>query len=630
MIRFKSRPTFIDQGEESVSSNRKLGSNSLNVRKKNKGLKRKDADWTATAVAVDGMTNTNVANMPIEIDIDPLLKDIVFSEDLEQKKLVYRLYRDIYYNDAVAGSAVDLLSTLPFSDFTLGGVSDKRALSVFMETIERLNIRTILPDISTDYLVTGNFIGSLLFNASSKKFLDIMPHQGDNAKIESLPFYSQDPIITVAFPDYVREMLQDATESNRLKQLRERLGPDLIKSLSEPALELDPVSTVYLPRRNFSTGEGTSWFRRILPIYLMEKNLFRGTLVESARRQRGILHLTLGDGDQWEPSLADMDFMTELFNNADADPLGAIIATRVGVVAEELRQGGDFWKVTDVWDQTAQFKLRAMGISEAFLSGEANYATADTSLTVFIDFIRAYRDSLTRKLFYNKIFPLVSLVNGFTVNRSGKLVRKGDLMQSGSTEDYLNIMQDGSRLLIPNVHWAKQLKPEGDLQYMDMLQQLTDKGVPVPLRAMAAAGGFNLDALLADSEDDEELLKRVSEYRKKIAEIKKKYGPAAPEGEDAGMGGFASADDSIARALALGDSHSDVLASNAGRRPSLAQRQYGEASEITDVTKTGKKKYVYNQKRANERANRNIEKALNMVAKNKSTPLSRTTRTDKK
>lgn len=1077
MLKFKSRQTFLDQGALNKNATGGLGTNAMNIRKNKKGLNRSNVDWSSTSASLSGLTNTNVAQMPIEVDIDPLLKDIIFSEDLEQKKLVYRLYRDMYYNDPVAGSAVDLLSTLPFSDFTLGGISDRKALSIFQETIERLNIRTILPDVSTDFLVTGNFIGSLLFNTTSKKFLDIMPHQGDNVKIESLPFYSQDPIITVAFPDSVRALLTDGTESPRIKKLRERLGPELLKSLSEPALELDPISTIYLPRKSFSSGEGTSWFRRILPIYLIEKNLFRGTLIESARRQRGILHITLGDGDQWEPSLADMDFMTELFNNADADPLGAIIATRMGVVTEELRQGGDFWKVTDIWDQTASFKLRALGISEAFLSGEANYAcltgdslipttdglirldelvgkehlpedlseskkdlyvpidyrvlsryatekaakwkysgytetlkiktslgnelcatgshpflvfdshgntvwkkadklkvgdnlcmpakglvrtkelqldletfgttlrkptvmgcdlayilgalcnsaqldfdgyleitstnsvylekiidcieyvfsleelvlsvrpkealdgfsreytikfkeynseennhllnwllslvngkpsnsmnitavpncilqadcksqlafiasyiecsgkvgenivitgnetfiaqfqtmlfahnimayreggtitlsraysrelwqktyefrcflsrkdeeypsdcgfslsflrrfvksreiayvrggvlllddngaevlvknyskfvkmmskgflydyfaadgyndffdtlysishsmyykllylvhlkyaivqvteisengkqhvydismdkgvepafvangiivhnTADTSLTVFIDFIRAYRDTLTRKLFYNKLFPLISLVNGFTVNSKGKLIRKENLMANGGVEDWLSIMQDGSKLLIPNVHWAKQLKPEGDSTYLDMLQSLTDKGVPVPLRALAAAGGFNLDSLLADGDDDEELLKRVSEYHKRMAEVKKKYGPAVAEGEGGGEEALsATRDDSMERMLGLSsNTHSDVLASNLGRRPKLSSRNYGDLSEITGETKTGKKKWIYNQKRAQEKANANIAKAIKNINKNKSNPL---------
>tara|TARA_B100000700_G_scaffold101966_1_gene114965 strand:+ start:17579 stop:19501 length:1923 start_codon:yes stop_codon:yes gene_type:complete len=632
MMKFKRPSVNTDQvdsrrvGKPSDGSG--LGTNSANSHKSQPAQPKGTTgnDWRAQASATS-MTNTSVGQMPLEIDIDPLLKDIVFSEDLEQKKLVNRLYRDIYYNDSVCGSAVDMLSTLPFSDFTLGGVSDKRALRTFQETIDRLGVRTILPHLSTDHLVDGAFIGSMLFNRTSKRFFDIMPHRHDNAKIDSLPFYGQDPIITVAIPEEVRATLTGS--SSRVESLKERLGEDIIGLLTQDALELDPLTTVYIPRKTFTTGEGVSFFRRILPIYLIEKNLFRGTLVESSRRQRGILHLSLGDGDQWEPTVADMEFMTELFMNADADPLGAIIATRLGVTSEEIRQGGDFWKVTDTWDSTATFKLRAMGISESFLSGDANYATADSSLTVFIESIRAYRDMITRKLFYNKIFPLVSLVNGFTVNDRGKLIRKEGLLDSDNMSANLDKMANGTRLLIPNVHWSKQLKPEGDSQYLDMLQQLTDKGIPVPLRAMAAAGGFNLDSLLADSDDDLDLLKRVSEYSKQVGEIKSKYGPKQ-EGDDGSA--FASGGNDNLNGLldyAQGG-RSSVLAQGNGRRPSLAQRDFGEQEEIVGRTKTGKKQYIHDQKRANERANREIARALGEVTKKGKTPLTHKSVTPKK
>lgn len=626
MMRFRRNkintdPVDAQQVGRPVEKN--IGTNSSKVYAQPKS----DDDWRAQAAST-GMQNTSVGQMPIEVDVDPLLKDIVFSEDLEQKKLVNRLYRDIYYNDSVCGSAVDMLSTLPFSDFTLGGVTDKKAMRAFQETIERLNARTMLPHLSTDHLVDGAFIGSLMFNRTSKRFFDIMPHRNDNAKIDSLPFFGQDPIITVAIPENVRNSL--GGDSARISNLRERLGDDVINLLMQDALELDPLTTVYIPRKTFSTGEGVSFFRRVLPLYLIEKNLFRGTLVESSRRQRGILHLQLGDGDQWEPTVADMEFMTELFMNADADPLGAIIATRLGVETQEIRQGGDFWKVTDTWDSTSMFKLRALGISESFLSGDANYATADSSLTVFIESLRAYRDMITRRLFYNKIFPLVSLVNGLTVNEKGKLIRKDGLLDSDNMQANLDKLADGTRLLIPNIHWSKQLKPEGDTQYMDMLQQLSDKGIPVPMRAMAAAGGFNLDSLLADSDDDLDLLKRVSQYSKQVSEIKKEYGPK--QEEEGGMGGFASGGEGDLREYLnyANGSRSSVLSQGNGRRPSLAQRDFGEEQEVVGRTKTGKKKYIHNQKAANEKANREIAKALAGVTKNKRTPLTHRTVTTKK
>lgn len=619
-MRIKSKQSFIHQGapqSTGTASSRDIGVHDNGRRGKGgKGFE---------ATAGIPLKNTSVSSLPLEIDIDPLLKDIVFSEDLEQKKLIMRLYKDIYYNDPIGGSCVDLTSTLPFSDFNIGGIQNPKVSAAFEEVIERLNIRTLLPELSIDHQVTGAFVANMLYNPQKNTFVDLICHQYENCKVDPLPFYSQDPLITVAFPDSHKAVM--GSDSPRIKKLREYLGPEVVKQISNDALELDPLSTIYIPRKSFTNSTGVSYFRRILPIWLLEKNLFRGTLVESARRQRGILHLTLGDGDQWEPTMADMQMAMELFQNADADPLGAVIATRMGISTEEIRQGGDFWKVTDIWDQTMAMKLRALGISESFLSGEATYSNADTSLTVFIEALRSYRDTITTKLFYNKIFPLVSALHGFTVNRSGKLSIKGNMLDKFDSMSNHEILQDGSRLLIPSVHWAKQLKPEGDQAYLDMLQALTEKGVPVPLRAMAAAGGFNLDALLADQEDDFELLKRIGKYQKRLADVKKEY---MPEG-DAGPGG----DEALAAAMARTDLfyenynrgvRGSVLSEGTGRMKALAQRNFGEAMEVAGETHDGRRRWLPNQKLANERVNRKIARQLADITRNQRTPLTHTTK----
>lgn len=614
-MKIRQRPSFTHIGAAPDSKS----SSSIGVQKPRKVGHDSDSTMEATA-ANTPLRNTSVSQLPIEIDIDPLLKDIIFSEDLEQKKLVMRIYKDIYYNCPIGGSCVDLTSTLPFSDFNLGGIQNSKVANSFNEVIERLNIRTLLPEMSIDHQVTGAFTANMLYNSSKNTFVDLICHQYENCKVEPLPFFSQDPLITVAFPNSHKTVLQ--SNSPRIEKLRQYLGDEVVSQISNDALELDPLSTIYIPRKSFTNSTGVSYYRRVLPIWLLEKNLFRGTLVESARRQRGILHLTLGDGDEWEPTMADMQMAMELFQNADADPLGAVIATRTGISSEEIRQGGDFWKITDVWDQTMAMKLRAFGISESFLSGEATYSNADTSLTVFIESLRAYRDNITTRLFYNKIFPLVSALHGYTINRNGKLVIKGNMLDSFDTMRNHEILQDGSRLLIPSVHWAKQLKPEGDQAYMDMLQSLTEKGVPVPLRAMAAAGGFNLDALLADQEDDFELLRRIGKYQKKLADVKKEYMPQAGNEEALAMA-LAQADmyyDNVNRG-----GRSTVLNEGMGRMKSLSQRDFGEASEVAGEAHDGKRRWLPNQKLANERANRKIARQLGELARRGGTPLTSTT-----
>lgn len=578
--------------------------------------------FVATAAA-----NTGVAQLPIEIDIEPLMKDIVFSEDLEQKKLVMRLYSDIYYNHSIAGSIVDIKSTLMFSEFTLGGILDRKVNDDFQENIDRLDLRTLMPDIDLDYNVKGGFVGSLLYNGTSKVFSRVMPHGFENTKIDQLPFHGTDPLITVAFPEHIRSTMQ--SDSPRVKAIREHLGVDVMKQLSNEALELDPKSTIWVPRRAGSTSTASSYYRRVLPWYLLEKNLFRGTLVRSAMRQKGILHVTLDGAGEWEPTLADMQAVMDMFMNADADPIGAVVATRGGVSTEEIRDPTGGWTIFDNKDAMDGFIMKALGISDAFLSGDATYTNGDTSTSFFIDAVRSERDYLTRKVLYNKVFPMISAMKGYILNDRGKLSTRGDCLDKIDPLGSFERLNDGSRLLIPSVHWEKTLKPEGDQQYMDMLQALTDKGVPVPMRAMAAAGGFNLDRLLAAQESDLHIQESVYDYAKKVKDLKKKYGIDDMAGGGGMDGGFASAqkmqalareNPGVFRAFAaeanrlydanLHHTSSDILARGHGDIVGLAAREYGEMSEVGGMTHDGKPRYLTNQKLANERANRKIVKQI--------------------
>lgn len=564
-----------------------------------------DADFKSlssnVSMRVTGSPNTTISGNAITIDTDPMLSGMT----PQTESAIHAVYRDIYYNDTVGGSAVDLISMLSFGDFNLGGFpalkGDTKAVSnVYSETMERLNCRTFTPEVAVDYLVLGEHCSSLLYNQERRAFTDIMPHQADDLTVEPLPFYSQDPIITVKFPDSLKSVLQRES-SPRVKRIRDHLGADLVSKILGGSLELDPLSTIYIPRRTFSRSpRGVSYFRRLLPIYLIEKNLFRGTLVESARRQRGILHLSLGDGDQWVPSVQDMEFITELFMSADSDPIGAIIATRTGIQVDELRQGGDFWKSTDFADSVLSHKLRALSISEGFLSGDANFDTSGNALAVFLDMIRNFRDLLTRKLYYDSLFPVISLVNGFTV-KNGRVAIRPNLISSLTSEEALHKMNDGSKLFIPSVQWTKQLKPEGDTAYIELLNTLTDKGVPVPLRALAAAGGMDLDTLIRQQDEDIDIRTQIGAYLKRIADLAPK---PAGEGDEASESSDLLA---LASASPLGKSKSAVQGMRG--RKSLLSRDFS-ACEPYVLSKTGKPKSVVRRQPYEQKANARIIQAV--------------------
>ena len=555
------------------------------------------------SMRVPGSPNTSISGNAITIDVDPMLTGMT----PQTEHVLHRVYKDIYYNDAVGGGCVDLMSMIPFSDFSLGGLTMKNSdkpREQFMETINRLNTRSLLPGISTDYLVLGAHCSSLLYSRERRVFTDLMPHQPENLKVEPLPFFGQDPLLTVTFPPEVIEII-GRQGSKRLERLRQTLGKDLVAQIKKGKLELDPLSTLFITRRTFSrTDKGTSFFRRILPIYLIEKNLFRGTLVESAKRQRGILHAQLGDGEEWIPTNQDFEFITDLLMSADSDPIGAIIATRSGIQIDEIRQGGEFWKVTDFSDSVLSMKLRALGISESFLSGEASWNTSDNGMVVFLDMIRSFREYITHALFYNKLFPLISLINGYTVKGDNIRIDSG-LINRIDSEEAMFQLNDGSKLLIPTVQWAKQLKPEGDSAYVELLNTMTEKGVPVTLRAMAAAGGIDIEALLKQQEEDLDLRKRVAAYADKI----KALAPAPAAGEDDGGMSESSASTALNYALAAsqkgGHSISSVLAERGGRPVPVLSRDFSSVEPYT-VSRTGKPRPIMSASRARYEKDQNI------------------------
>ena len=217
------------------------------------------------------------------------------------------------------------------------------------------------------------------------------------------------------------------------------------------------------------------------------------------------------------------------------------------------------------------------------------------------------------------------MMNGYAVGKNGKIMKKSGLMD-GSLNEIMYRLNDGSKLFIPNVHWSKQLRPDIDSSMMENLRAMTELGVPVPLRSIAAAGGFNFDQLLMDQDEDLALRHKLLSYKKRQQEIDKQYQIA----DDAGGGGesFSSVSKSLSHGRGLDSalgipnllgSQSAVLGGN--RRPGLKGRDFGEQSEIYELTKTGKKKHVFRQALANQKANDAIYRSIQNYEKNKSMPL---------
>lgn len=450
-----------------------------------------------------------------------ILDGIINEDDWITKR---KIYNDIYTYD-LSGAVVDLISSLPYSAFNLTGIDDPAMIEGYNKAISGLHLEQLMPAITTDYLVNGAFVGSLNWDSVNSRFSSLMPHNLDDCDIVDIGLFGVEPIIDLTLRDAFSDLLSRRGDP-RVDKIFNSLPEYLKQGASQSTIQLNPASTLYIPRRGKSDSNiGNSYFNRILTIHLLEKALIKGTIESAQRRQRAIMHIQCGIEDSWEPTAEELNDIASYFQAADLDPISGIVVTRNGVNISDVKQGGDLWKWNDIFDFTVNAKMRALGVNEAILSGEASFNTLEAALSSFIDSISTIRDRLTQEVFTNKLFAITAYENNYKIkNKDSSNQVLGSVINPLFTKKVTAEVTsnsnfdigDLSQYAIPTVQWVKQLKPKADKDYLDILNQLEQKGVPISLRMFAAAGGENIDDLINSMEDDNDLRLEIADKKKDL------------------------------------------------------------------------------------------------------------------
>ena len=432
-------------------------------------------------------------------------------------------YREIYYYDSVGGATVDMMSTFPFSDYTLVGL-ESADLAAFSESMSRMNMRSLFQSISNCYMVDGAFIGSLIFDSNTRSFQDMLVHDYMSSSFSTKPFHALDPVITVNSSYQLSNFL--SSNSPYVDQLLGSYPRQLIDKYASGSVVLDPLTTVYIPRQGLRDRNSISYLKRILPVYLLEKTMYRGTLMETSRRQRSTSHIKVG-GENWIPTDEEMGATLAEFQRTDLDPLGAWIITRQDVDVQDVRIAGEFFKWQDTFETFTPYKLRALGISEAFLSGDASYATAEAAVSVFMEHADAYRQNITYQLFTSKIFPILSVLHGLYRDPS-------KVKDSGTPEGLMQNISNQRNLKIPTVRWHKSLEGKDEASQWDILTKLDEQGIPVPLKMLLAAAEIDPTTLFSELSEDVDLRKKLKDVKDRIANAGAQVGEAEEDSDGDG------------------------------------------------------------------------------------------------
>lgn len=461
------------------------------------------------------------------------------------------MFRLMYNRDHIAGTVVDTIAELIWSDFELTGIEDPAIMRIYADTMEALNPISICPEITREYLITGKSISSLIWDDKRGIFRDIISHDPSFLRLTPIPIRGFDPKIDLIPSPALRQFVfsQDPRDVDARKILPEAYVNAIRVSQGgnnpfgytssasryggSGAIPLDPINTAYLCRKVFNYDTiGTSLFTRLITFWALEKALINSTVTSARRRSRSILHVTAGIDNMWEPSPEELDDIAGMFIQADEDPVGAVVTTRTGVNTSEVRAGADFYKWGDEWTMLNEGKMRALGANDALLSGDATYSNQDAARAFFMERAAQLRNLLTQKLFYNRIFSVLAQAHGFVKRSKAELdhriIVKSDFMglnrpevqntgyrygSDNSITQRKSLGTPDSQLLVPTIKWNKDLVSSVNDQKMDMYDKIEERGIPVPLKFWAAAANIDVDSMMSEMDEDVHLRKRIAKWK---------------------------------------------------------------------------------------------------------------------
>lgn len=466
--------------------------------------------------------------------------------DYNTSSQIRPIQNDIYFSDPICGSIIDIRSKLPFSNFELSGCESKERRNKYTQSINAMQIRSMFPRISRERMVEGKHVSFMNFDDGDKRFSSIIPYNPEYLTVTPIPVYGRDPLIDVNYPAHIINAVKSNDED--MKAELENYAEDLITMINEKRTRLDPKFTLYVANQPFSWSPyGISILRRVIPLWLIEKALMRGTIDMSGRRQKALRQIVAGDQD-WLPTNDQLAQLTQLFIDADNDPLGAIVATRPGVEINEVG-GVDFWRVDESWDAFTTVKFRALGVSESIF-GDLSVQAAEQTINSTLEDLNSEREEITYRVLYHKMFPIIAVENDFKLKNADKELTSSDIKKMTAFDRYKYdndkvskhsefIMLgageepvDPSELDLPQVRWEKSLKIVSNDTLFNNLGTLAERGMPAPLRMQAAVLGVSAEDLFAALPQDIEDRKMIDEYSKKLPQS-----PAQGGGEDDGGGG---------------------------------------------------------------------------------------------
>ena len=398
-----------------------------------------------------------------------------------KRKEVYQWARFYYENEPKAAAGIDFYSGFPMNGLTLE-CKDKKILTYYEHSIEKLNLEYWLRKISHEYFLLGdvfvfteiacpvcNGIGHLsngnLCNhpdGTIKRLLILNP---DFIEVQSTQL-ADEPTVALIPDDDLKRVVQQ----KKPKAVYDRI-PDNIKEyvVSGRPIPLSPRCISHLRHKGSPYGTyGESLLRRLFTVIAYKTKLMTANWIMAERHILPVRVAKVGNAERpaSEIDIADVQGQLAAVSN---DP-NLTIVTHHAFELDFIGATGKIHDISNQMEMIGKEMLDGLMLPQTLLNGEmASYSSAAVGVETLIRRLETWRMELSTWVEKNVFLPIAQM-QGFVDTQKSKLI--------GETV-----------WLYPKIKW-NDLRLRDNTQYLQSLTQLHDKGLISTQKLLTE---FNID-----------------------------------------------------------------------------------------------------------------------------------------
>lgn len=428
-----------------------------------------------------------------------------FPSQQERQNAIWRAYYDL---DPVVGSATDLFSDLPWSDYTLGGVRDKYILRVFEESLENINITVTLTQLTKELIIKGKVIPHLVFSKKTGMWTQCMVHDPSYVGVTGVGIAGAPPLLDMYPTPEMQYMVR--SRDPRLQEFRSKLPESVISSiLSGRPIPLSNNNATYIARKSSPYDVmGTSLYTRVFRVVMYEDALYNAAISVARRNAVPLRIFKLGDPSTgFFPTEQDYDDFTAKLAMAELDP-AATLVYHFGLDVDYVGVSDKFLKVSDESEFITQQKLIALGVPANLLTGEASFAAQESGIQVMIERLAALRAKFEKEWIIPKVLIPIARANKFHHITRAELLHNVRIKRTPTETE---------TLIVPKIRWHKSLEIR-DTFLLEVYKDLMSRGFISNKTYAAVAGGIDLESEVENLAEDKRFMDRANEILGKTRE----------------------------------------------------------------------------------------------------------------